>query len=784
MLAALHLQQGGLLPAALAVAALALLAIAAFYHPQVRALPQRLSVLPPLLRLAAMLALATALLKPAILQTQPAAREGPLVVLIDRSASMSATDRLLEGLDRDGAYRAASQLVALADAMGVLPPDARQFPGAALAGAMQEMRALADRAARLKGEWDYAILTGRDPQAPRAALQSALDDLGGRASAAAQQARELRLDGNIARRLSSLAEQSRSWRRQSDLAQLGELVAEISQRIADSQSLADVRLHDSNQQVRDACRTLSELSRLQLVDQALLSAPGALLPVLQRRQTVHLYGVDDGLAPLDDDRPLVADGSASALAKAIREVLAAHADRPPAAVLLFTDGRRVADDAEPLAADVPVLAVQVGAPRPRDLVVAQARMPASIFEGEDLTVAIHARSADLPQLAGAVTLQFGQRQVTAPLTVAQGQPATLEMSVPSPPAGLHRVLVTLSPQPGEASTANNAVDRWVRVLPPGVRVLLLGGAPSWDWRSLRDALADATWVRLDALLATPAEPLDLPAADLAEHDVVILCDLPRRALSDEQWGALYAMVKDRGAGLLLTGGVCLPAEYDGHLLADLLPWAGGGSTVWRIWPGGEPHWRAVPTAAGLEALPLGTDPERSRQPWLRAGGFYRYLAVPPLREDASVLLQEQETAAPLLAMRRFGAGPAMFLAMNEAWRWRLDGPFELQRFWLQVVRALAPQSASRRQELPEGPFEAELADLTPDSQLLAEWAASSGGAVVSLEQINTVPRLLDELRRQRPAVRQRTLWDSGWLFVFVVGVLSAEWALRKRMGLP
>jgi len=783
ILAALRLQEAGWLPAALAVAAVALLAIAAFYHPQVRAVPRRLSMLPPLLRLSAMLALAAALLKPAILQTSPAARQGPLLVLIDRSASMSATDRLLEGLDRDGASRITAQLVALADSLGLLPKDARQFPGAALAGAMHEMRALADRAVGLKGELDYALLSGRDPQAARAALQSALDELAARASAAARQSRDLRLDGQIARRLAALAEQSRSWRRQSDPAQLGEAVAEIVQRIADAQSSSDVRLHESNQQVRDVCRTLSELSRLQLVEQALFRAPGALLPALQRAHEVHIYGVDDAASGLPADQPLVADGSASALRRAIGDVLAAHANRPPAAVLLFTDGRRVGDEDGPPPTDIPLLAVQVAAGRPRDLRIADVRMPPYIFQGEELSVVVNPRSIGLAHLAGSITVQIGQRQATAPLAESEGRLAPVVLRLPAPTAGLHRVLITVSPQPGEATTANNSVYRWVNVLPPPVRVLLLAGTPTWDWRSLRDALTRTTWVQLHAGLATPGDPLELPAAELARHDVVILCDLPRRALSDEQWGTLYTMVKDQGAGLLLVAGVSLPAEYAGHLLADLLPWPGGGPAVWRTWPGGEPHWRAVPTAAGLQALPLAVDREVSRLRWLGLGGFYRYLAMPALREDASVLLQEQETLAPLLTLRGFGNGRAMFLAMNEAWRWRADGPADLDRFWQETVRCLAPQSAPGHELLPVGRFEAELADLAPDNHLLAEWAAASGGAVVPLEQVDTVPRLLADLRR-RPAVREHTLWDSGWLFAFVLGVLSIEWALRKQLGLP
>lgn len=79
--------------------------------------------------------------------------------------------------------------------------------------------------------------------------------------------------------------------------------------------------------------------------------------------------------------------------------------------------------------------------------------------------------------------------------------------------------------------------------------------------------------------------------------------------------------------------------------------------------------------------------------------------------------------------------------------------------------------------------EPELADLSGDEAFLRRLAAESGGRFLQLEQVALLPQLLEESRRQRPRFIETRLWDSPWLFAVVIGCLTAEWAMRKRLGL-
>jgi len=80
-------------------------------------------------------------------------------------------------------------------------------------------------------------------------------------------------------------------------------------------------------------------------------------------------------------------------------------------------------------------------------------------------------------------------------------------------------------------------------------------------------------------------------------------------------------------------------------------------------------------------------------------------------------------------------------------------------------------------------FEAEMANLSPDEDMLRRLASSTGGEVRTLEQFKELPQQLSRLRQQEPKTAELRLWSSWYLYAFVVACLGAEWALRKRLGL-
>jgi hypothetical protein len=351
------------------------------------------------------------------------------------------------------------------------------------------------------------------------------------------------------------------------------------------------------------------------------------------------------------------------------------------------------------------------------------------------------------------------------------------------------VTVTAGAVKGEISTENNTATRWVKVLSDRFDVLLVSGSASWDFRYLRNALSRTQWINAESVLIEGGHTrVALTPAQIMTQDVVILCDAPVSALGSEQWEALRRMVAERGGSLILLAGQAhLPQEYAGEFLSEFLPYRrparrGGPTAGWRTWPGEEPEFRIVPapkSSAG-DLLSLDDNSAISSDRWIGLPPFFRYLAMPDLKDLVEPLLVERGSGAPLLTRQRLGRGKVFFLGMDETWRWRTKvGERDQDRFFMQLVRAAAdePYAANNNylsfdtDRVTIGPGESvhvrgRLAD--PSSQPEG-WAGldldvvSDAGAVVRTVRLNAVGAA-----------------DSGRYEGTVGGLEAGEYRLRVR----
>jgi hypothetical protein len=79
--------------------------------------------------------------------------------------------------------------------------------------------------------------------------------------------------------------------------------------------------------------------------------------------------------------------------------------------------------------------------------------------------------------------------------------------------------------------------------------------------------------------------------------------------------------------------------------------------------------------------------------------------------------------------------------------------------------------------------EAELQNLAGDDRLLRRLADATGGQSYGPEQLADLPGHLAAQATERPQIAEFRLWDSPYLFAFVLACLGLEWAVRKQAGL-
>ncbi|MFH1502374.1 MAG: hypothetical protein ABIG03_04940 [Candidatus Eisenbacteria bacterium] len=81
-------------------------------------------------------------------------------------------------------------------------------------------------------------------------------------------------------------------------------------------------------------------------------------------------------------------------------------------------------------------------------------------------------------------------------------------------------------------------------------------------------------------------------------------------------------------------------------------------------------------------------------------------------------------------------------------------------------------------------FSLEDAEIRRRPGQLRRLAEESGGRYLTPESIDDLPESVSLERRHTTMKREFELWNSSWPLIVLVGLLSTEWAIRRRKGMP
>lgn len=341
-----------------------------------------------------------------------------------------------------------------------------------------------------------------------------------------------------------------------------------------------------------------------------------------------------------------------------------------------------------------------------------------------------------------------------------------------------------------------------------LRVLVIEYEPTWEWRYLKDALLRdprvgpkgfRTFLRSADPQVRGQDPLfysDLPRDrdELQAHDVIILGDLPAAALGSRFSEQLKEFVERFGGGLVIIAGTRFgPAQFADTPLAELLP-----VTLDDVVRSEEPAFHPRLTAAADETdfMRLSPNREANNASWQKLGPLEWYQPARAVHSLTTVLLEhpsakctDGRTPQPLISLRRVGRGEVLYLAMNESWRLRRpSGPRDYRRFWTTAIHRLAANHATSDASTAETSIDAERTtealDATRNRALGQELARITGGKAFELDEIDGVLNELQPSERWQSTVQVIPLWNTWPVFIWVVGLMLAEWWARKRLGLP
>ena len=504
------------------------------------------------------------------------------------------------------------------------------------------------------------------------------------------------------------------------------------------------------------------VTRFDLVRTLLAHGDGELVKKLAQKNEVQLYGFSGSLeqlpllpppepvvgpdgAPQPADRTpridlqaLKSEGRATNLGGALRTALDRSRTSEIAAVVFVTDGRRTAG---PQAAEIVRLLDQrkiphtfvlgVGDPaETQSVTLARFESPEKVFQRDPF--AMKATVAQQGYEATSITARLvriddkGAETVAATQQVAIGgerEEAVIEwkdVSIETPGRFLYRT--EIQPPDGEPVLAErHSKVVGVEVLGERLRLLLIAGAPTQEYQTLRNLLIRDKTIDVSCWLQTadPNFPQDgdeevrldkLPEErqQFDPYDVVVLMDPNHDKLTPRFCTMLQQHVVESGCGLWWVCGEkhsvdAMRQQAPTRPLADLLPIVpdieraernlGLGLAFKHAWP-----W-AVATESeegiGSKLTRIGETKDESRLLWSRLPGHYFWFPASRAKPVAVVIAENTNPefrrsgrGMPLIALQNVGAGRVLYTGTDETYRWRSLYEDAYNRFWVNGIRYL------------------------------------------------------------------------------------------------
>jgi hypothetical protein len=428
-------------------------------------------------------------------------------------------------------------------------------------------------------------------------------------------------------------------------------------------------------------------------------------------------------------------GPASNMARAIREALRIVAGQPVAALVVVSDGQSTEGEATLQAAelavqqDIPIFALGVGEPTaPRNWKVDEVWAPESVFRNNPFVLQarllVSGAEPDpvpvelLVRPAGSGTDTAARDTLLERRTVnidAENGTADLAFKLSPEVAGDFLYTVRIPAMARERLLDDNVKTVPVKVLSEQANVLLVSGAPSWEYRMVRTLLTrDKTinlscWLQsMDMNLAqdgnTRLEKLPATDEEWFRYDVIMMFDPDPRDFGAEWLASMERYLNEHGGGLFWMAGSKYSARFfreprtrDIVKLLPVVPspvTAGGtdilDSTFSRAWP-----MRLTADGSDHVVFRLHENPLLNRELVERMPGVFWSYPVQHAKPGAVILLEHSDPRLrtpdglrPLFVSGQYGAGKTAFMGFSGTWRWRKLGERFFNQWWIQVTRHL------------------------------------------------------------------------------------------------
>ncbi len=564
-----------------------------------------------------------------------------------------------------------------------------------------------------------------------------------------------------------------------------------------SQSLDRIDKYKNDKVVKDLAEALKvdpddlkdgKLKRSEIVNQLLFGDKQELLETLREKGSIRVIDFDKdvkmvGTLPatkakkgteeketeeesnqkkIDKASPVVALGTSTNIWRVLKDSLRVN---QLAAILLISDGQHTTpDDPVEIAKKakemgIPIYVIGMGDPNKAknilitDVYVGGTAQPNEPFEircdlhTENVTqseITVELIQESVSEADGSTTDRKTIKSKQVPVAPEGGRIQVSFYATVSTP-GKYVYTVNVPPVDDESEIKDNVEKTSVvQALDEKVRVLLIAGAPTWEYQMVQRLYNRDPSIVLSCWLQTmdssrtgegniPISKLPRTLKELSEYNVIMMFD-PNPDELDEEWLlSLEKFAETKAGGLFYKAGPkytdlflalrqnetlrkLLPVIFSDSAEADVSRFLVSSNTT------SSPLQIVLPN---LEhpVMALHKDYSDKLKRWRQMPGVYWSYPAIKSKPTSRVLIEHSDVtvaadgqdARPLLVAGRSGRGNTLYLGFNGTWRWRRIGRQAryFDAFWIQVVRFLIQTrelQGLRRGVVQPDKFEYELGD--------------------------------------------------------------------------
>lgn len=430
-----------------------------------------------------------------------------------------------------------------------------------------------------------------------------------------------------------------------------------------------------------------------------------------------------------------------------------------AAIVLVSDGQNTTENDPVLLArkaaekNVPIFAIGIGDPyKSRNIWVDKLRAPLhAVNPGEpfDVKARISFQRIDVSN----INVQLVRQEVIGENLGPEEEPISKVVTLPAKKpdegedsqgsvevqfkpvlqkAGKFQYKLKITTEiPDEENLDDNVkvADSYVEVTDEKSRVLLISGAPTWEYQLVRKLLQRDPNYEVSCWLQTmdierqqegniPIERLPETFAEFSEYNAIILIDPdPQKDLDQNFFDMLKKFVEEKAGGVMFMAGPKYTAMTlslsKSKSLQDILPveFPDPSTTLLGFDSSASTSTKMeinIPNI-GHQVMRFFQDPNENLTQWQAMPGIYWSYPAARAKPITRVLIEhgditqaiDAEHKRPLLVAGRFGLGNSLYMGFTGTWRWRRVGrqAHFFDAFWINVVKFLVSNrslQASRR----------------------------------------------------------------------------------------